>query len=101
MAEINQPFEAVIIEIDGHKNKEVRSYSNEVYSLLKNSKKNIIHDDRNANFGNKMKDWELIGIPHIIIIGNNEAKNKTITYRSRTENTKFEIKVEEIVSKLN
>ena len=44
-----------------------------------------------------MKDWELIGIPHMIIIGNNEAKNKTITYRSRTENTKSEIKVEEIV----
>ena len=29
-------------------------------------KKNIIYDDREASFGNKMKDWELIGIPHII-----------------------------------
>ncbi len=48
-----------------------------------------------------MKDWELIGIPHMIIIGNNEAKNKTITYRSRTENTKSEIKVDDIVDKIN
>ena len=95
------PFEAVIVEIDGHKNKDVRSHSNKIYDLLKNSKKNIIYDDREASFGNKMKDWELIGIPHMIIIGNNEAKNKTITYRSRTENTKSEIKTEEIVGKIN
>ena len=95
------PFEAVIVEIDGHKNKEVRSHSNEIYDLLKNSKKNIIYDDREASFGNKMKDWELIGIPHMIIIGNNEAKNKTVTYRSRTENAKSEIKIEDIVDKID
>ena len=95
------PFEAVIVEIDGHKNKDVRRHANKIYDLLKNSKKNIIYDDREASFGNKMKDWELIGIPHIIIIGNNEAKNKTITYRSRTEHTKSEIKTEEILDKIN
>ena len=94
------PFEAVIVEIDGHKNNEIRSYTNEIYKLLRNSKLNIIYDDRDASFGNKMKDWELIGIPKIIIIGKNEAKNKTVTYKSRTENDKSEIKVEDIIGKI-
>ena len=47
-----------------------------------------------------MKDWELIGIPKIIIIGKNEAKNKTVTYKSRTENNKSEMKVEDIIGKI-
>ncbi len=94
------PFEAVIVEIDGHKNKDVRSHSKEIYDLLKNSKINIIYDDRDASFGNKMKDWELIGIPNIIIIGKNETKNKTVTYRPRTKNDKAEIRIEELIDKI-
>ena len=94
------PFEVAIIEIDGCKNGDVRSHSNKIYNLLKDSKISIIYDDRDATFGNKMKDWELIGIPHILIIGKNETKNKTITYKSRLENEKLEIDIEDLISKL-
>ena len=94
------PFEAVIVEIDGHKNNEVRSHANEIYEKLRSSKLNIIYDDRDASFGNKMKDWELIGIPKSIIIGKKEAKNKTVTYKSRTEKDKSEINVEDILGKI-
>ena len=94
------PFEVVIIEIDGHKNKEVRSHSSEIYDLLQNSKISRIYDDRDASFGNKMKDWELIGVPNIVIIGKNEAKNKTITYKSRLGNEKLEIKIEDLINKI-
>ena len=47
-----------------------------------------------------MKDWELIGIPKSIIIGKKEAKNKTVTYKSRTEKDKSEINVEDILGKI-
>ena len=48
------PFDAVIIEIDGDKNEEVRKYSESIYEMLINRNIDVILDDRNAKLGNKL-----------------------------------------------
>ena len=68
------PFNTVIIEIDGHKNSKVRSHSETIYKLLNENRIENIYDDRDANLGKKIKDWELIGIPNILIIGKKESE---------------------------
>ena len=94
------PFNTVIVEIDGHKNINVRSYSESVYEVLKKEEIETIYDDRDANLGKKIKDWELIGVPNILIIGKNESENKTITYKERSSSSKSQLNIGELCSKL-
>ncbi|GIS46359.1 MAG: hypothetical protein Ct9H90mP18_06910 [Gammaproteobacteria bacterium] len=70
------PFKCVIIEIDASKNNSVKNHSDLLYKKLKDKNIDVIVDNRDVGFGIKMKDWELIGIPHFFIIGKNEAAKK-------------------------
>ena len=51
--------------------------------MLIDKELDVILDDRNAKLGNKLHDWELIGVPHFIIIGRSEAQNNEVTYKKR------------------
>ena len=82
------PFDVVIIEIDGYKNENIRNFSNEVYETLSKLGVDVILDDRNAKLGNKLHDWELIGVPRYIIIGRTETENKQVTYKLRGDSNK-------------
>ena len=94
------PFNSVIIEIDGNKNPSIRTHSLSIYESL--NKKNIdtIFDDRDTNLGKKIKDWELIGVPNIIIIGRKESENRIVTYKQRASGSKTEIGVEDLYNQL-
>ena len=75
------PFNIVIIEIDGHKNESIRLYSTELYEGLSAKGIEVILDDRNSKLGNKLNDWELIGVPNIVIIGKSETESKSVTFK--------------------
>mgnify|MGYP003317079807 CR=1 FL=1 len=90
----------MIIEIDGNKYKNVRLHSETVYKLLSNNGIDTIYDDRDTNLGKKINDWELIGIPNIIIVGSNETENKTVTYKERASKSKIEIGMNDICQRL-
>tara|TARA_B100001564_G_scaffold348172_1_gene349801 strand:- start:49 stop:1302 length:1254 start_codon:yes stop_codon:yes gene_type:complete len=94
------PFNTVIIEIDGYKNKNVRLHSESIYKLLKKEEIETIYDDRDANLGKKIKDWELIGVPNILLIGKSESENKTVTYKTRASNSKLQLNIDELYKKL-
>ena len=94
------PFNTVIIEIDGYKNKNVRLHSESIYKLLKKEEIETIYDDRDANLGKKIKDWELIGVPNILLIGKSESENKTVTYKARASNSKLQLNIDELYKKL-
>ena len=90
---------AVIVEIDGHKNESIKAFSSNIHSMLIEKGKDIILDDRNAKLGNKLYDWELIGVPNFIIIGKSEVENKKITFKKRGSSVKESINTDEILSK--
>tara|TARA_X000000368_G_scaffold230720_1_gene182195 strand:- start:355 stop:1044 length:690 start_codon:yes stop_codon:yes gene_type:complete len=94
------PFNSVIIEIDGNKNPSVRNHAQSIYELLNKKNIDIIFDDRDSNLGKKIKDWELIGVPNIIIIGKKESENKIVTYKQRASRSKTEISVEDLYKQL-
>jgi len=77
------PFKIVIIEIDGHKNEHVRLFSTDLYEELNSKGIEVILDDRNAKLGNKLNDWELIGVPNIVIVGKSEAENNAVTFKKK------------------
>ena len=94
------PFNTVIIEIDGHKNSNVRTYCESVYESFIEKDIETIYDDRDANLGKKIKDWELIGIPNIVIIGKNESNNKTIIFKKRSSESKSEIDINDLLDEV-
>ena len=94
------PFNTAIIEIDGNKNPQVRSHSQTIYELLNKNGIENIYDDREANLGKKIKDWELIGIPNILIIGKMESEKNIVSYKPRSSKDKSEISIDDICQKL-
>ena len=91
------PFKIVIIEIDGHKNESVRLYSSELYEGLSSKGVEVILDDRNSKLGNKLNDWELIGIPNIAIVGKSEAETKSVTFKKRGQDDKSSLSIENLI----
>ena len=94
------PFNTVIIEIDGHKNSNVRTYCESVYKSFIEKDIEAIYDDRDANLGKKIKDWELIGIPNIVIIGKNESSNKTVIFKKRSSESKSEMDINDLLDEV-
>ena len=91
------PFKIVIIEIDGHKNDSVRLYSNDLYEKLTAKGIEVILDDRNAKLGNKLNDWELIGIPNVVIVGKSEAESNSLTFKKRGQTDKVNLSIEDLI----
>ena len=91
------PFNIVIIEIDGHKNESIRLYSTELYEGLSAKGIEVILDDRNSKLGNKLNDWELIGVPNIVIIGKSETESKSVTFKKRCQEDKSSLSIEGLI----
>ena len=90
------PFDAMIIEIDGYKDSRVRSFSETIYNNLKKKGVDLLLDDRDLKMGNKLNDFELMGIPYAIIIGSKEAEKSITTIMTRKDSSKTSVSPEDI-----
>ena len=90
------PFDAMIIEIDGYKDSRVRSFSETIYNNLKKNGVDLLLDDRDLKMGNKLNDFELMGIPYAIIIGSKEAEKSITTIMTRKDSSKTSVSPEDI-----
>ncbi|AGS06758.1 proline--tRNA ligase [Candidatus Profftella armatura] len=77
------PFEVVLCPIGYHNNEIIKNKTNYLYNTLIEANIDVILDDRKERIGKVFADWELIGIPHRIIISNNTIKNETAEYQER------------------
>lgn len=87
------PFE-IAIAIANISNEEQKVCAEKIYNLIKEESENgidVLLDDRPLSLGYKMKDLELIGVPFIVLVGNN-IKDGKVEIKSRTgERTLVEI----------
>ena len=90
------PFDAMIIEIDGYKDSRVRDFSETIYNNLKKKGIDLLLDDRDLKMGNKLNDFELMGIPYAIIIGSKEAEKSITTIMTRKDSSKTSVSPEDI-----
>lgn len=78
------PFEAVICPMNYAKSEDVRKAADELYEALKAKGVDVILDDRDMRPGVMFADWELIGVPHRIVIGDRGLKNGEVEYAARS-----------------
>ncbi|WP_336715694.1 threonine--tRNA ligase [Chryseobacterium mucoviscidosis] len=73
-------------------------YAKKVSQLLENHDISGLIDDRNEKTGKKIRDAELKKIPFMIVVGENEEKDGTISVRRRSEGDLGVMKIEDFVA---
>lgn len=92
------PFECVICPMNWGKSETVRETAMQIHDALQARGVDVIVDDRDLRAGVMFADWELIGVPHRITIGDRGLKTGEVEYVSRAKmDEKQMIKVDEIV----
>lgn len=94
------PFKVVIIPMNMHKSPRVQETAEKIYSELKAAGIDVLFDDRKERPGVMFADAELIGIPHMVVIGERNLDNKQIEYKYRTNKDKEMISSDDIVTLL-
>lgn len=72
-------------------------YAKEVYKLFKDNEFRVKLDDENEKLGYRLRNAQIKKIPYTIVIGDNEVKDRTITYRRHGEQKQTTIKLDEFV----
>jgi prolyl-tRNA synthetase len=78
------PFSVAILPMNYQKSERVRRAADELYEALIAQGFEVILDDRKVRPGFMMSDFELIGVPHQVIIGDRALDEDQVEYRNRT-----------------
>ncbi len=76
-------------------------YAKEVQSILDQFDIRSIVDDRNEKIGRKIRDNELKRIPYMLIVGESESENRTVSVRKQGEGDQGVVKIEEFAKKVD
>jgi len=79
------PFEAVVVPMGWGKSEAVRGAATQVYEQLKAAGVDVILDDRDERPGSMLADWELIGVPHRVVVGERGLKEGVVEYQGRRD----------------
>ncbi|HAF54545.1 MAG TPA: proline--tRNA ligase [Thauera sp.] len=77
------PFEVVICPVGWGKSQAVRDEAQKLYDALVATGVDVILDDRDERPGVMFADWELIGVPHRVTIGDRGLKEGVVEYQGR------------------
>lgn len=77
------PFEVVICPMGLKKSEAVRKAAEKLHDALEKKGIDVMLDDRDLRAGVMFADWELIGVPHRIVIGERGLKTGELEYTAR------------------
>ena len=93
------PFDIMILPLNHKKSHRVREAAATLYADLQAAGKSVLMDDRPLRPGVMFADAELIGIPHVLVVGDRGLDNNVIEYRRRGKDNS-EIALDQVVSEL-
>ena len=79
------PFVAVLCPIGYDRSPAVREAADALHAQLRGAGIDAILDDRGERPGAMFADWELIGVPHRIVLSDRGLKNGEIEYQGRRD----------------
>ncbi|KVD71134.1 proline--tRNA ligase [Burkholderia sp. ABCPW 14] len=79
------PFEVVLCPMGYDRSDAVREAADKLYADLAAAGVDVILDDRGERPGVMFADWELIGVPHRLVIGERGLKDGRVEYQGRRD----------------
>lgn len=92
------PFTVVVCPIGMDRSDAVREHAESLYTQLKDAGVDVMLDDRGERPGAMFADWELIGVPHRITIGDKALKEGQVEYQHRRDDAATKVAVSEVFS---
>jgi prolyl-tRNA synthetase len=79
------PFEVVLCPMGYDRSESVRAEADKLYAQLSEAGIDVVLDDRGERPGVMFADWELIGVPHRLVIGERGLKEGKVEYQGRRD----------------
>jgi prolyl-tRNA synthetase len=79
------PFAIVVCPIGYDRSAEVRDAADRLHGALLDAGIDVILDDRGERPGAMFADWELIGVPHRVVLSDRGLKAGTLEYQGRCD----------------
>ena len=94
------PFTVVICPIGPDRSPDVKAAADSLYADLMAAGVDVILDDRGERPGAMFADWELIGVPHRVTIGDKGLKDGLVEYQHRRDTEASKVAVGEVLGLL-
>ena len=85
------PFTVVICPIGMHRSEAVKLAANRLHDDLLAAEVDVLLDDRDERPGAMFADWELIGVPHRVVISDRSLKEGQIEYQHRRDSAATQV----------
>lgn len=92
------PFEVVLCPMGYERSEGVKAETDKLYAALQAAGVDVILDDRGERPGVMFADWELIGVPHRVVIGDRGLKEGKLEYQGRRDAAATAVAVEEMAA---
>jgi len=87
------PFEVVLCPMGYDRSAAVKEETDCLYAALQSAGVDVILDDRGERPGVMFADWELIGVPHRVVIGDRGLKEGKLEYQGRRDTAATSIEI--------
>jgi prolyl-tRNA synthetase len=91
------PFELVLCPMGYDRSEEVKAETDKLYEAAQAAGIDVIVDDRGLRPGAMFADWELIGVPHRVVIGDRGLKEGQLEYLGRRDAEATNVPVADIL----
>lgn len=95
------PFAVVVCPIGYDRSPEVKAAAEKLHDELVSRGVDVMLDDRGERPGAMFADWELIGVPHRVVISDRGLKEGKLEYQGRRDAQATAVAAEEIVNFLS
>jgi threonyl-tRNA synthetase len=88
------PDQAIVLPIS----EKYTEYAKKVFNLLNNSEIRTLIDDRNEKAGKKIRDAELMKVPYMLVVGEREESEGTVSVRKHGQGDLGPQKIEDFIA---
>lgn len=92
------PFEVVLCPMGYERSEVVKAETDKLYAALIAAGVDVVLDDRGERPGAMFADWELIGVPHRVVVGERGLKEGMLEYQGRRDEAATPVALDSMVS---
>ncbi len=94
------PFQVVICPVSYDRSDIVKKTADDLYEQMMTAGFEVVIDDRGERPGAMFADWELIGVPYRVVVGERSLKEGFVEVQARTEATATQVPVDQVLQNL-